>query len=123
MKVNSINKQIGGRIKIARISRNLSQDTIAEDLGISVSAYSNMERGAVDITVNRIIRVAEILKIKWLYLLGILGETEIDFEKSLQILADPKENYGHVATKISVDIEKEIRLLKEEVGKLKKKAK
>lgn len=120
MKANNINKQIGGRIKIARISRNLSQDSIAEDLGISVSAYSNMERGVIDITVNRIIQVAAILKIKWLYLLGLSGETEMDFEKSLQILAEPKEHYGRSRIKNNVDIEKEIRLLKAEIGKLKK---
>lgn len=121
MKIDSINKQIGGRIKIARISRNLSQDSIAEDLGISVSAYSNMERGVVDITVNRIMKVAEILKIKWLYLLGISGETEMEFEKSLQILADPKEDYKNSKTKNTVDIEEEIKKLKIEIGKLKKK--
>lgn len=119
MKVESINKQIGGRIRIARISRNLSQDGIAEDLGISVSAYSNMERGVVDITVNRILKVAEILKIKWLYLLGISGETEMAFEKSLQLLSEPKEKYSTSRTK--VDVEKEIKLLKVEIGKLKKK--
>ena len=121
MKAESVNKQIGGRIKIARISRNLSQNSIAEDLGISVSAYSNMERGVVDITVNRIMRVSDILKIKWLYLLGVSGETEMSFEKSLQILAKPASRYQK--TKTTVDIEKEIKLLKEEVGKLKKKGK
>lgn len=123
MKDEGINQQIGGRIKIARISRNLSQDSIAEDLGISVSAYSNMERGVIDITVNRIILVSEILKIKWFYLLGISGETEMNFEKSLLVLAEPKENYGRSMKKMSVDIEKEIRLLKEEIGKLKKNGK
>ncbi len=123
MKAEGINKQIGGRIKIARISRNLSQDSIAEDLGISVSAYSNMERGIVDITVNRIMRVSEILKIKWLYLLGVSGETEMSFEKSLQILAEPASRYQTSKTKNTVNIEKEIKFLKEEVGKLKKKGK
>ncbi len=123
MKAENVNKQIGGRIKIARISRNLSQDNIAEDLGISVSAYSNMERGIVDITVNRIMRVSDILKIKWLYLLGVSGETEMSFEKSLQILAEPASRYQKSTMKPAVDIEKEIKLLKQEVGKLKKKGK
>jgi transcriptional regulator with XRE-family HTH domain len=121
MKISNINKEIGGRIKIARISRNLSQDSIAEDLGISVSAYSNMERGVVDITVNRIISVSEILKIKWFYLLGIAGYTEMDFEKSLQVLADPREGYKSSTLTKKIDLEKEILNLKKEIGKLKQK--
>lgn len=123
MKIVDINKQIGGRIRIARISRNLSQDNIAEDLGISVSAYSNMERGVVEITVSRIIQVAEILKLNWHFLLGIKVESEMDFETSLQMLTEPtkKTQQGNIISKI--DLEKEIRLLKGEIGKLKKKAK
>lgn len=119
MKVKDINKTIGERIKIARISRNLSQDSIAEDLGISVSAYSNMERGVVDITVNRIMKVSEILKIKWAFLLGISDESDSDFEKNLLMLADKKEK--KYTTKKTIDIEKEIQLMKEEIGKLKRK--
>lgn len=121
MKVSNINKQIGGRIRIARISRNLSQDNIAEDLGISVSAYSNMERGVVDITIKRILQVSEILKLKWHYLLGITSETEMSFEQSLQLLAEPTNKYQQSKPKPGIDLEKEIRLLKGELGKLKKK--
>lgn len=124
VKIKDINKTIGDRIKIARISRNLSQDSIAEDLGISVSAYSNMERGVVDITVNRIMKVAEILKIKWSFLLGISNESDSDFEKNLILLADKKESSGSSGIKKKTfDIEKEIRSMKDEIGKLKKKKK
>lgn len=124
MKIKDINKQIGSRIRIARISRNLSQDSIAEDLGISVSAYSNMERGVVDVTVNRIMEVATILKINWSFLLGAPEENETEFEKNLLILSDKKAKYHPSPSKNkSIDIEKEINLLKEEIVKLKKKEK
>ncbi len=122
MKVKDINKQIGSRVRIARISRNLSQDSIAEDLGISVSAYSNMERGIVDVTVNRIMEVAAILKIKWSFLLSDSDENE--FEKNLMRLSENKEKVHTSASKNkAIDIEKEINLLKEEIVKLKKKNK
>ena len=122
MKVKDINKQIGSRVRIARISRNLSQDSIAEDLGISVSAYSNMERGIVDVTVNRIMEVAAILKIKWSFLLSDSDENE--FEKNLMRLSENKEKFHFPASKNkAIDIEKEIILLKEEIVKLKKKKK
>ena len=122
MKVSDINKIIGSRIKIARISRNLSQDSIAEDLGISVAAYSNMERGVVDITVKRIMKVAEILKIKWAFLLGISEESDSDFEKNLILLADKNLGYRTTGSKNkSLDFEKEIQMMKDEIVKLKKK--
>lgn len=120
MKIQNINKQIGNRIRIARISRNLSQDSIAEDLGISVSAYSNMERGVVDVTVNRIIEVAAILKIKWCFLLGSFEETESGFEENLSLLSEKKEKHRLSSKNGSIDIETEISLLKEEIRKLKR---
>jgi transcriptional regulator with XRE-family HTH domain len=120
MKIKNINKLIGDRIKIARVSRNLSQDSIADDLGISVSAYSNMERGVVDITVNRLVQVAEILKVDWTYLLGIEKEEEKNYEKYLQKLSGPTAPSYTVKQSTQTDIENDIKLLKQEITKLKK---
>jgi transcriptional regulator with XRE-family HTH domain len=119
MKALTINKEIGNRIKLARISKNLSQDSIAEDLGISVSAYSNMERGAVDITVARVIQVAEILKINWLLLISAQQlKTTSDVtipqldQNQLFLSQNDSVNYRNIL--------KEIDVLKQEIKKLKK---
>ncbi len=121
MKINNINKEIGARIKLARINSNLSQDSIAEDLGISVSAYSNMERGAVDITIKRIVQVSEILKLNWIYFLGIPANNNELSDKNMQSLNELKISSRLQKNKTPIDFEKEINFLKSEVSKLKKK--
>ena len=119
MKSANINREIGNRIKIARISRNLGQESVAEDLGISVSAYSNMERGAVDITVTRVQQVADILKVNWLYLIGVSQQImEGSFGVGMNTIEDFSANkYGQ---NTPMDFGKEIQLLKEEIRMLKK---
>ena len=121
VKINNINKEIGARIQLARINSNLSQDSIAEDLGISVSAYSNMERGTVDITIKRIIQVSEILKLNWHYFLGISGNLNEHNEKNMQSLNELKMSSHLSKNKTQIDFEKEINFLKSEVNKIKKK--
>ena len=121
VKINNINKEIGARIKLARINSNLSQDSIAEDLGISVSAYSNMERGAVDITIKRIVQVSEILKLNWIYFLGIPANNNELSDKNMQSLNELKISSRLQKNKTPIDFEKEINFLKSEVSKLKKK--
>jgi transcriptional regulator with XRE-family HTH domain len=121
VKSNNINKEIGARIKLARINSNLSQDSIAEDLGISVSAYSNMERGAIDITIKRIMQVSEILKLNWIYFLGISANNNELSDKNMQSLNELKISSRLQKNKAPIDFEKEINFLKSEVSKLKKK--
>jgi transcriptional regulator with XRE-family HTH domain len=115
MKTATINQEIGNRIKLARISLNLSQDSVAEDLGISVSAYSNMERGAVDITIVRLIDVAKILKTNCLALLGI--------SQNINVQNTYPEDFSNkdVSSLISnSELAKEIDFIKQEIKKLKR---
>jgi transcriptional regulator with XRE-family HTH domain len=114
MKTTTINQEIGNRIKLARISMNLSQDSVAEDLGISVSAYSNMERGAVDITVVRIVDVAKILKTNWLTLLGISRNDNIQNINN----TDPT-NIEFIGLSNYLELIKEIDFIKQELKKFK----
>ncbi|MFN3341968.1 MAG: helix-turn-helix domain-containing protein [Flavobacteriales bacterium] len=52
------------RIRSLREARNISQDQIAERLGISPRSYARLESNDVDLTVERLIRIAEIMDIK-----------------------------------------------------------
>ena len=52
------------RIRSLREARNISQDQIAERLGISSRSYARLESNDVDLTVERLIRIAEIMDIK-----------------------------------------------------------
>jgi transcriptional regulator with XRE-family HTH domain len=114
MKTTTINQEIGNRIKLARISMNLSQDSVAEDLGISVSAYSNMERGAVDITVVRVVDVAKILKTNWLGLLGVSQSHNLQ-----NLNPTSSSNLEFISLNNYLELIKEIDLIKLELRKFK----
>ena len=48
-------------IKKIRELKNLTRDYVAGELGMSTSGYGKIERGEVDVTVTKIIRIASIL--------------------------------------------------------------
>lgn len=54
-------ERIAEKIRLLRLSRNLSQQNIADELNITVAAYSNIERGVSDINLTRLEAIAHIL--------------------------------------------------------------
>lgn len=54
-------KLIGSRIKDARRSRGLTQDTLAEKLDVTVGYVSQVERGVTKINLELLAAIAEIL--------------------------------------------------------------
>lgn len=54
-------ERIAEKIRLLRLSRNLSQQNIADELNITVAAYSNIERGVSDINLTRLEAIARIL--------------------------------------------------------------
>ena len=56
-------EQVAERIRLERLRLNLSQQNIADELGITVAAYSNLERGVTEISINRLFKIAELLKV------------------------------------------------------------
>jgi len=70
-----MNQQIGHKLKALRLTHCISQKIIADQLGISVPAYSKIETGLIDITFNKIEQIADIYNISVIDLLKI-GEKE-----------------------------------------------
>lgn len=56
-------EQVAERIRFERLRLNLSQQNMADELGITVAAYSNLERGVTEISINRLFKIAELLKV------------------------------------------------------------
>ncbi len=54
-------QEIAERIRLLRLTQNLSQQNIADELQITVAAFSNIERGVTDISVTRLIQISGIL--------------------------------------------------------------
>lgn len=105
-------------MRLVRLSKNLSQESVADELGLSVSAYSNMERGTIDITINRLMEVSRILEVNWLRLI------DPDKESTIAVFHDAQEGYATSGKTFSgMDIEKELRSIRLELEKLKKRKK
>ena len=51
------------KIRKTREIKDYSQEYVAEKLGISQTAYSKLENGQTNISVKRLIKLAEILEI------------------------------------------------------------
>ena len=55
---------VAKKIRLERLKQNLSQQNMADELGITAAAYSNLERGVSDITISRLFEVSRILSKK-----------------------------------------------------------
>jgi XRE family transcriptional regulator, regulator of sulfur utilization len=62
--------EIGEKIRYARLQKGYSQENMADFLGISTSTYGDIERNKTDLTISRAKKLANILKISILELLG-----------------------------------------------------
>ncbi|MFC6269222.1 helix-turn-helix domain-containing protein [Frigoriflavimonas asaccharolytica] len=64
-----LEKLILKNIKIHREMKNISQDSVAIELDISQSAYAKLENNQNKITLNKVIRIAEIIEVDFIQLL------------------------------------------------------
>jgi transcriptional regulator with XRE-family HTH domain len=56
--------QLGEKISQIRRAKGISQDAVAKSLGISTTAYAQIERNESDITISRLQQIAETLGVK-----------------------------------------------------------
>lgn len=50
-------------IKKIRELKNLTRDFVAAELEMSTSGYGKIERGEIDLTISRVIQIAEVLSV------------------------------------------------------------
>ena len=77
-------KEIGGRLKLHRLNRNIPQVTLAEMAGVSAGAIRNLERDG---------QVSMLTLISVVRSLGLLGELENLFVSRSQSIADMEREY------------------------------
>ncbi|MXV49937.1 helix-turn-helix domain-containing protein [Pedobacter sp. HMF7647] len=56
-------KDIGEKIRIQRVIKQYSQEYVANCMDISQAAYSKIERGETELSVERLYEIAEILEV------------------------------------------------------------
>jgi transcriptional regulator with XRE-family HTH domain len=60
--MTKIAKQVGYRIRKIREAKDLSQQQMADHLGLTAGAYAKIERGETDPSISRLFEIAGILK-------------------------------------------------------------
>jgi transcriptional regulator with XRE-family HTH domain len=112
--------KIGHKIRRARELKNLSQENVAEGLGMSVNGYGRIERNEVDINIEKLVQLANIFEVK--------PEELLTFdEKYVQnIYAEKTTNQsGNIQNYFPQELkqlyEDKIKLLEEKVAWLEKK--
>ncbi|CZR99370.1 anaerobic benzoate catabolism transcriptional regulator [Clostridioides difficile] len=83
-------RAIGQRIKIARIKKRLTQDTVSEMVNVTPSHMSNIETGKSTVSLQTLISIANVLGVSIDELLcDTILDSKIVFEKELSdILKD-----------------------------------
>jgi transcriptional regulator with XRE-family HTH domain len=113
------NLNIGTKIKKLRELKNLTQEHMANVIGVTQSAYSRLELGETDITYNKLARIAGEL--------GMKPEDVIAFNESMvfNVMHNQTGNGLIIQNNTLVNEERDlyklqIETLKEEVAYLKK---
>lgn len=74
---------INEKIKLVRNARGLTQEEVAEEIGISLNAYGDIERGDSDPKLSKLQKIAEVLEINLCELLDLNDKAtlSINFNK------------------------------------------
>ncbi len=111
-------KQAIDNIKKFRELKNLTRDEVAEKLEMSVSGYSKLERGEVELTINKLYKISEILEVDVSQILNFDASQVFNISNNQTIngveVKEQHNNYNDLYK------DKYIKLLEEEVARLKK---
>ncbi|MBB3839147.1 transcriptional regulator with XRE-family HTH domain [Runella defluvii] len=63
-------KTIAEKIRLLRLEKGFSQENVADMLGISTTAYGDIERGKTDLTLSRLQSIAHVFSTSLRHLMG-----------------------------------------------------
>ena len=76
---DDLKKQIGLKIKQLRTIKGWSRQHAADKLDLSLAGYGCIERGEIDMSVTRLVEIAEVFEVALVDLLGFNGKTVFSF--------------------------------------------
>lgn len=104
---------VGERIRILRLQRNMSLESLSDELQISVSTLSNLERGETEMTITRL---AAILKCLGVGIVDFFEEVETG--RLLGVASDVSTGYRKSQSDIE-QLNRDVRQLRLELERLK----
>ncbi len=93
-------EQLGKNIAIARHALRLTQEDVAFELDITNTSYSRIEQGKSDISFNRLLQIAEILKVPVFAL--VQDDTSADFRQLSADIAHIKADIAEIKNVVVV---------------------
>ncbi len=113
---------IGENIKKLRELKNVTREDISHKLKMSLSNYSKIERGEIDLTISRVQQIAEVLDVEVSNILSFDASQifNISNNKLVQATGAKAEHMHFHADDYK---EKYIKMLEEEIKRLKTKEK
>ena len=110
--------QISENIKKFRELKNITREKIASELNMSLSNYSKIERGEIDLTLSRITEIAKILEVSILQLMNfdssqIFNISNNELVQSVGAKSEIINFYGsELQSKYIQNLEEQVKLLK-----------
>ena len=84
---------------------------MADELGLTVASYSNIERGVTDITITRLFEIARILQVKIENILDLVNSSQNVKDTGLPYLVKNEIDLVEIR-KILADLQEEVKRLK-----------
>lgn len=115
--------QIGDKIRKVRELKGLKQETVAAKLGMSVTAYGNLERGESGLSFDRLEEIAAALEVSVQDIVNLPEQFNIHTITGAQVVG---YNYGGITTTAEVEgfraaiaqYEKEVEYLRQQNSEL-----
>jgi transcriptional regulator with XRE-family HTH domain len=104
------------KIKQIRELKNITQEHVANELGLSIRAYSKIETGETQLTINRLNEISRILGIDPI---EVLGFDEKQIFNNCKQEGNIGINHINLPEKLIQQYEKTIQVLEDEVTLLK----
>jgi transcriptional regulator with XRE-family HTH domain len=109
-----VKDEVAFRIRKLRESKDFSQENMANDLNITPSAYSKIERGVTDPSIGRLAQIASILGVEITYFFEDIKGVSIE-EKQISYGYATKEDLEKMYTTMKDLIREELLSLKKEL--------
>jgi transcriptional regulator with XRE-family HTH domain len=102
--LSNINQmELHNKIKFFRLSKNLTQAYLADELQIDVANYSRLERGETSISIERLEKIAQLLEVNLNELLTKEYEEAIDELSLEKYLKDILQELKSINQKINMN--------------------
>jgi transcriptional regulator with XRE-family HTH domain len=116
-------KIISANIKRYRELKGLTREVIAGELEMSVSGYSKIERGEIDLTITKLQRISDILGVSPSDILNfdVTNIFNISNNQQVQGLGSKESNITNNLNKVDDYTQKYIKMLEEKIQSLEEK--